>query len=604
MAEYRPSVVVNFKLRFDDRLTLSPSPTPETLDERLRAPANQAALAKPEPLISTPVGIPPGADTRFSWVMARVPESCSVEKPGYRQAGKFSIELDFRDLPIDPRTVRAAAVEIHIGSVSADNFAKGIRGRDPQGRLLSVLQTRDESGQPNEHTLRMVGTVDQWEVTHGEKGSKVKLEGRDLRGILLDTPIAPNGVSPEQFFDQLDTSQDIVALVAAILSYNPLFSDILVVGNPDDWPGSVFPSPGAKDLVPRHRKGAKGTRAGSPSTPPAESSGSNLSFWDVITQFCYLVGAIPFFENTRLTIRPSQTVFDKLRGPVDPVRNPTPFRDGRPRSRDAESGAALTPPLRARRIVYGRDILTLSLTRKYGGWKKPKCVRCVSVDQGNAARGIGKVVEGLWPPQSAPQATRSTSESSGKPKAITDFINIPVPGISSKERLTEIARGIYNEVGRSEIGGEVDTVTLASFGGDNSDPDLLRLEPGDGVELLVNTVGSSAVNPVVSSFIDSQRSSFEAAVSEITRRIGDENLARVIVATARGQVNELQRFFRVECVKYSWGLSGLKVAFSFQNYVEARAGLAETANAFPGAAISVTPNTPKVAAVGRSLTSL
>jgi hypothetical protein len=582
MATYRPSLVVNIKLKFDDTLTLASAPEPETVEGRLESRQTQGVRV-PQPLITQAVDATNGQD-QITWIMARIPKSGGFEKPGYRQAGKFNFTFDFRELPIDPRTIRAAAVEIHTGVVSDADFAAGMRGeRHPSGTLKSVLQTRVE-GVANAETLRMVGTVDEWQVDHSASSSEVTITGRDLRGILLDTPIAPNGVKPQQFWDSIDTSQDIQAVVVQVLQYNPLFDDIQVVVNPDDWPDAKLPSPGAKDLVPRHRQGAKGQRAGALGSAPAESSGSNLSFWDVITQFCYLVGAIPYFQGTQLMLRPSSTVFDKLRGPIDPQRNPTPFKDGAPRELDALSGSVITPPLRARRIVYGRDVSSLSFQRKFGGWKKPKRVRCISVDSDSGKVGVQKLVTGLWPPDSAIKA-KTTGVSPGKDRSVSDFVNIPVPGIKDAARLAQIAQAIYNEMGRSEIGGEIETVNLASFGGDASDPDLLRLEPGDGVELLVDTAATGTKNPNVNSFADSNRRSFEEQVREIQSKLGDANLSRVIVATARGQVAELQRFFRVETVKLSWSnSSGIKLSFSFQNYVVSRAQEGATASNKPGTA--------------------
>lgn len=584
MPTYRPSLVLNLKLKFDDRLTVANAPAPETVDGRLEARLTQGVKV-PQPLVAQAVSAATGQD-QITWVMARIPKAGSYEKPGYRQAGKFTFTLDFRDLPIDPRTVRAAALEIHTGTISDADFAAGMRGeRHASGTLKSVLQTRID-GAPNSDTLRLIGTVDEWHVEHSASSSEVVLSGRDLRGILLDTPIAPNGVKPQQFWDSIDTSQDIQGVIVQVLQYNPLFDEIQVVVNPDDWPNATLPSPGAKDLVPRHRRGAKGHRAGGLASAPAESSGSNLNFWDVITQFCYLVGAIPYFQGTQLFVRPSSTVYDKLRGPIDPVRNPTPFKDGAVRGTDLLSGAVISPPLRVRRIVYGRDISSLSFQRKFGGWKKPKRIRCVAVDSDSRKIGVQKLVTGLWPPDSAVKA-HTTGVSPGKDRAVSDFVNIPVPGIKDEARLAEIAQSIYNEMGRSEIGGEVETVNLASFGGDATDPDLLRLEPGDGIELLVDTSATGVKNPNVSSFGDSHRRSFEEQVKEIQSRLGDANLARVIVATARGQVTELQRFFRVETVKINWSSeNGIKIGFSFQNYVVARAQEGATASNKPGEAVS------------------
>ena len=73
--------------------------------------------------------------------------------------------------------------------------------------------------------------------------------------------------------------------------------------------------------------------------------------------------------------------------------------------------------------------------------------------------------------------------------------------------------------------------------------------------------------------VDHQRRTFDEEVAVLTAVLGDENLARVLVATAQGSVAEVQRFFYVNTVRFTWeNGSGVQVAFDFQNYVEVRYG--------------------------------
>ena len=138
MTVQRPSWVMNFKLKFDETLTVTPEPPPESVEDRLRNPTPPSGGATPQPLI-TQLG-----DENVSFILQRVPIQASMEKPGYRQAGKWSATFPFNDLPIDPRTVAAASVEIHIGVISDADFAKGMEKRNQDGSLSSVLQTRTD----------------------------------------------------------------------------------------------------------------------------------------------------------------------------------------------------------------------------------------------------------------------------------------------------------------------------------------------------------------------------------------------------------------------------------------------------------------------------
>lgn len=555
MPTFYPSVVVNMKIRFDESLQVQPAETPVPNRAGLNSLA-KPAQPQPQPLITQ------RGDANTTFILGRVPIKASVELPGYREAGKFSAEFEFRDVPIDPRTVRAAAVEIHCGAVPASEFSAGMGAVTPDAPRRSVITTRTAAGQPNPETLQLVGIVDEWNVTHNDSGSTISISGRDLRAPLIDTPISTKPGEPQVLAD-LDFGQPIDRFVTQLLRVRPEFADYTVAVNPEEWPGGIVPSPNADGVVPRVRRGANGARAGGRGTP--NSGSADLSFWDMITRTCYLVGAIPYFRGFELLIRPSRNIFTQQNAGNDPM-NPTPFSGGEPRYFDAPSRTILPDPLRVRRLVYGRDVESISFDRKFGGYQRPRVVRCVSTDTSSPNRGTARIVEGRWPTPAAPERARRTRVAPGDGGATEEILNIPVPGVRDPARLQFIAQSIFEEIGRGELGGACSTRNLASFGGDNRDPDLIRLKPGDAIEFGVDTRYLNSTPPLVSAYTDNQRASFEEAVADITSRIGDENLARVLVATSRGQIKDLQRFFRVSTVKFSWDGSGMKIDFDFQNY--------------------------------------
>ncbi len=563
LAQY-PSCVVNLKLTFDESLTLVVYPPPVSVESRAYSVA-AASLPSFEPLILETEGL------NVSSILNRVPLTAGVKLNGYRQASTFEATFLFKDLPIDPRTVRGAALEMHMGTVQPAEFGAGMRGQATGGSLRSILQTRGADGGPNLETLVSVFTVDTWKIVNGEKNSIVSMSGRDLRGILISTPIgiAPNASA--QLLDSLNLALPIDQVVTQILRFNPSFDQFTVVCNPAEFDTGVIPSPNFPTAVPRHRLGARGTRTSGRGNPPSGQMDS-VSFWDLITRFCYLVGVIPFFVGTKLHLRPASTVYDQNTGAIDPVRNPTPFRDGAPRDVDAQSGESITP-LRSRKLVYGRDVSSLEFERKLDGFHRPRLVRAVSVADSAQARGTLRTIYGFWPPaqNATGQRARRTRVAPSGQASQEEVINVPVPGVTDIQRLTEIARSVFEEIGRGEMGGSCTTKNIASYGGDNADPDLVRIRPGDGVEFVVDTRGAAGPSPLVAPYVDANRLPFAAQVAEVTAAIGDENLARIVVATARGQVFELQRFFRVQNVKIDWtSAKGFQFAFDFQNYVIAR----------------------------------
>jgi len=103
---YRPSVVVNLRLRFDERLT------------------NEAPLAATEvrtdPAVGTlpPLGPRPlfaaGEADALTQVFGIVPLEATYELPGFRQAGTFSFKAAFKDLPIAREALHSGVTVLHL----------------------------------------------------------------------------------------------------------------------------------------------------------------------------------------------------------------------------------------------------------------------------------------------------------------------------------------------------------------------------------------------------------------------------------------------------------------------------------------------------------
>lgn len=579
MPVYRPSCIVNFVLSFDESLTLAALPEPESVEGFIVKPPGQDSVGQGKPIFFQSAG------RSKSFAFGKVPRSGEIELPGYRQAGSFHMSFDYLELPIDPRCVRSAAVEIHLGTVSHQDFANGFKGRNADGSLSSILVPRGDDGGPNSSTLVAVCTVDEWNTRHHRNGSELTVSGRDLRGILLDTPVGIVPGAVDQLLDELDMNLPINEIVVQILRFNPMFQDFQVVVNPAEWKDGVVPSPGKSDVLPRHRLPARAHKV-----PPKQKvkvkgkittkAGSNdLSFWDLIVRMCFMVGAIPYFRGVRLYIRPARSAFDQARIAVDPVRMPTPFAGGLERRLDAVAGMPMLPPLKIRRLVYGRDVDEYGFDRKYAGFHRPRIVRVVGYDP--SAPNGERVVQAQWPPDTS-AAAKVTKVSPGGQQAQEEILNIPVNEIQDPAQLEEIARGVYEEIGRGEMGGSVETNNLASFGGDNADPDLLRLAPGDGVELLVDTRALGSGSPLVSTLTELNRMSFNDAVNKLAPKFnGDRNLASAILATQRGAFAELQQFFRVANVRYTIATDSVKIGFDYQNYVVPR-NQVQNATTLPG----------------------
>lgn len=562
MPTWYPSVVVNLQVRFDETYNVLEDDSPDAQSMTGIEPSAQSfGPAKVRPLVLS------GAKDKLTQIAARIPMAGTVELAETRQAQKFSLTFDYRVFPIDPRVVRDCRVEIFIGVTQPGDFARGMVSVQTDQRTgietrASVIDTSQSQTQRSNNL--MIGLVDLFTVDHGENGSTITIEGRDLRGVLLDQKADP------RIFSDVDLTQDIQQVVLQVLSKLPYGGQINVVVQEDEWPNGL-PRPFDGSKVVRHRRGADGKRK--PRTSPP-GHGTQQAFWDFIVHLCNDVGAVPFFKGADLCIRPVSSLYQQVA--FDGTR-PTPFQYGYPRLLKLDKK---TEKIRVRRFVFGRDIQHLRTTRKTRGTKVPGII-VTSIDTTSSNPGLQKAVHGSWPAntggdpkkQKKLAAANKTSVAPSGQVSQQEYLVYRKPGLKSKQACTDLARAIYEEIGRREIEVQVTTSEFASFNTDDGvDPDMLRIVPSDAVQIMVDRRALSSRNPLVSELSDRTRESFGAAVETVTKHIGDENFARVLVATSRNSIIELQDTFMTQNVKYTIGEDGFSIDFDAVNYVEVRSG--------------------------------
>jgi len=601
--------VVNLQIRFDDTFTVQEETdvrsTPKATDE---AP-KKAGKETIRPLLldsdREPVKIPFKRTNPLVSIANRIPIDCSVDLPSYRQAGTFRMTFAYSDLPIDPRIVFAAGVEIYMGAVDPTDFGTGMVEVKPNGARRSILQTAKD-GQRREDLLLLAGIVDEWNVSHTSSGSRVSMTGRDLRGPLLDAKVDP------KVFAKINLDRPIQDVVGDLLHTLPAFATCNVTAVAEDWGVSdvkQIPHPVDKDGLTRPRQQANGK--GGISTP---TGGATLSFWDIITKWCFLVGGIPYFVGDRIVIKHARSLYKQSAQDDDGSRREgeegpslesgkfaselsTPFAGGKRRT------LASGKEIGVRRIVFGRDVAEYTFNRKFTGIKTPT-VKVVCLDTSSKERGKGKILTALSTdeiPTGAASKSAGTgggrsgkkplAQSSSKKKANShtpsgqsseEFLVIPVEGIKDKAKLIQIAKSLYEEIARGELGGTISTRNLTSFGIDddkdpaapNRDPDLVRLRPGDAVEIMVDLRQQESNAPLTNSYTDSRRRDFDKEVEEVASHFGKGEdariIARAIVAQSRGGILQLQTFFRVGNAHFNWSGQGISISFDYQNYIEAR----------------------------------
>lgn len=584
---YYPSCVVSLLIRFDEALLAQWA----TGDFVRTPPAETSTTAR---LNTTDALVDAGQAGTAS--VARMPKTASIELPGIRKPGTFNLTFDYRDLPIDPRLVRSVGIEIYLDTVKASDFAAGVVQTAPSagGRSSTIDPTRRMSAvSPSPTNLVLKGLVDTWHVNHTGSGSVATLEGRDLTGLFLDTPLTPTlvaGIKLDQPID--DVVRDIVSQIGGWSTH------LEVIAAPEaQWPGKQVPFlandprlnvatvdavKAATHKLPRARRSTGNKPRRSPGADP-----DKLSFWDLVTRYCNLVSAVPTYgviQNSNgtfrvaLIIKPQWGLYDYFGAPTaqNQVLAPSPFNPAR-----AEVG-------KVRKLMYGRNIEELSFERKYQGITA-RAVEIVSYDPSSSVNGRERLMSatstlqqtyaeqaGVMPPLAT--IALPASRSSVSPSGLTSYdavMRIAVKGVTDQQQLQRMADGLYEEIMRGETGGNVRTRSLASFGGTNEDPDLLHLRPGDPIQLAVDIRELAARAPNVNTpLTNEQRANPWAMTTEIYRRTGSWPLAQAIVASSRSAAFQPQNYFRVNAVKFDWDIkTGVSMAMDFHNYIIARNAL-------------------------------
>lgn len=556
---YYPSCIVNMRIRFDESLTASADTFPRLNKEELIS----KGAPSPQPYTGAPRLVEYGGATDATQLFARIPKAARVELPAYRSAGKWSLVFDYNDLPIDPRTVRSLGVSIYMDSVKATDFADAMGGTvaPSQGRQGAIQQRQRRLSMlnPTYENCVMQGVADSWQVSHSSSGSWVTIEGRDLRGCLLDSPILST------MLKDLPLAQDIGQVVQWIISKHEYGGQMAIRPAPaEEWPAGRIPSPFTSDgvtaITTRVLRGANGKKK---TGGMVDAKPEVLNYWDVIVKYCNLVGAVPYFQAEILHIKPSRNLYDQ------------------------QSAGTV------RRLMFGRNVEELNIERKLAG-RTPGQIEVVSLDTSTTDRGDQKLRVARWPADTAPTNLPANARNSAIAKDMAaalvsgvsptdsagkqDVVRISVPGITSLTRLTQIAQELYEEIGRGELGGSVKTRNLASFGKGNEDPDLVRLRPGDGIELQVDVRNFRVPGNIGGAPLSNDAGLSNAElVQRLTAKLGDENLARVIVASARNALTGLLQTYRVSNVSFSWDASsGISLEFDFHNFVVSRDAVTPT----------------------------
>lgn len=472
-----------------------------------------------------------------------IPRQMDLSIAGLRTANTLSAQIRYLDCPIDPRVVRACAVEAFVGTVTEEDYKRGIQGarRDPTGAPLNLIPDTYERFAIARTNSRFQGWVDKWTAEWNDDDEpSIQLECRDNTSLLLEAEVPPKLV--------LDMNKGIDEAVAQYLAHFNTLQGMSV----EYRPGSATP-PRLKDalsntayrpkLGPPPSKGA-GATAGA-------GGGGKQSVFDYLTDVCRSIGHAVFVEGTTVVIQLPRTLTTQtaVRRDDDPFQGRT-LGDG--------------THLDYRRFIYGRNVKSMRVSRAYAKTAPTNVeVRCYAPHK-------KKVLIARFPVTvaGAPDGHRGqvTHAQPGAAQPEQKWLVLNVTGIKDEKYLRLLAQSTYEQIGRNEMEVEIKTRNLASFGGGNLDPDILDMRFGDTFEVLVNRSDDE-----VSTLTQVEKAlSAQARGAALLKAMGLSDAFADAYAKAYNDAGFLTQF-RLKSLKIGWNIDeGVDIEIVGVNFLEVR----------------------------------
>lgn len=478
-------------------------------EKKLKVDPNAVKIITEPRACQHPDGSRPRPNDPFSAHGALIPRSATVSLNGFRKADTAELTLDFADAPIDPRVLSAANVDIFLGTIPPDEY--------PRKRLVDGTF----------ENLVFRGLVDEWKPRFDDSGEEITISCRDYTAIFHDVEI-PAGIT-----QVVSLKQPVWNVIRDIMSTLPMARGMCLELRPiadflEDF-HNVSESMPTGNLLEDDKTGHKAKRA------------KRMSYWDYMLTLAMSQGFILFFELDHVVIQRARTLYAE----------DAPLRKEFSRTYQGET-------FNIRRMIWGHNLEELEFSRKMSGLTVPT-ITVTSYDT-----HLGKPLTVRWPLK--PRATLESPSGKVQGEDIRSYV---VDAVAREDVLLEIAKGIYEQIARQELEGSMKTRNLASFGGNNENPDLLKMRAGDPVEIgILPTDRSGGGEAQGKSIIMDMAAQSPAEITQRMIALGfDRRVAAKLALNFKS--GQFPTVFRAQEVQYDWDVdSGVSIDIRFINYIE------------------------------------
>lgn len=381
-------------------------------------------------------------------------KSFNVQINDYTKADTFSMTLDFKKFPYDPRLLRACGVTI---------FLEDREKLFESNNALNVIK-------PNNDNIIFIGFADSDKIMFNENDRIVTLEGRDYTSLLIDLPY---------FGGPIATNLPVDQVISNLLKEKEQTRDLVLDKRlPANYELPIAASLEA-DLSPM--AGAKNQRR-------------DDSYWEIIQRLVNDTGLICYVELDKLVLTTPRNLYDRKKAKIFAFgRNITDL--GYERKLGRQKGfnvqvvcfnSRLKSQVSAKIPLEASQEWADDMGIKKEEVKVPKAVAFQFAQQPTKAGEDAKKT----PVQTAAEA---------KPDEAAPYLTFKVAEskVTSKEGLVAIGEKIFEEISRQQIEGSFETSEMMVGDAEGGKFSAMKMRVGTPIEVIVDGSDLEGIKKII-----------------------------------------------------------------------------------------------------------
>lgn len=441
-------------------------------------------------------------------------KNVTVTVNDYKTTDTFSMDIDYKSFPFDPRTIRSCGVTIYMQDME--------RQEKDDGTINTLVPGAATKLNANLTNAVYSGFVDEETISFDESKREVHFDGRDFTALLIDQKYKVN--APISFNSRLD-----VALTTLLAGFSAT-SQIKVVNKTKDANGNTIALPIIASYDPAF---------GAPMTG-MKNVGAKESYWEIIQDMVNRAGLICFVHLDQLILTTPKNQSDN----TDDIK-----------------------------FIYGQNVKSLTFKRKLGRFKGFNIQVRSRVGKRVLTAKIPEEATAAWAaafgvsrdPVRLP-TLRPDGSLDPNTQNFAPYITFPVPNIGNKDQLIRIGQTLYEQYSLQQLEGSFETLEMLGRGqtkdttGDTRQSftqyDLTQISKGQSIVLEIDTDDLAEI---------SRLKDVPSREQYLIRRNYDRNVAAIFAKT----MGKFSPRFQIKSYTMTMNnTDGWKLKVDFQNIID------------------------------------